>query len=102
MRIFEFEEYISDLTEAEMQQIKEWVKKYEKYFNLHDSQTFEGSVDELTDDCINQSGISEAKKQKVRSHLEKLYRLSDGLSVVMAPDAQFQYTNIDQVQRFQY
>ena len=105
MRILEFLEYQesnSSLSESEMGLIKEWVKKYEKYFNLYDTHEFEGSVQELTDDCLNQLEIDSKKGEMVKSYLESLYKLSDGLSVVMAPDAQFQYTNIDQVQRFQY
>lgn len=105
MNILEFEEYLSDsqtLTEDEKSRIMEWVKKYEKYFNLYDTKKFKVSVDGLTDDCLIQVGIRQEKRQIVKDYIQELYKLSDGLSVVMAPDAQFQYTNIDQVQRFQY
>jgi hypothetical protein len=105
MNILEFEEYLSggmELRDNEKFLIKEWVKKYEKYFNLYDTEKFKGSVDGLTDDCLNQISINQEKRQGVKKYIQELYKLSDGLSVVMAPDMQFQYTNIDQVQRFQY
>ena len=105
MNILEFEEYLSGgvtLRDNEKSQIKEWVKKYEKYFNLYDTKKFKGSIDGLTDDCLNQTSIRQEKRQGVKEYIQELYKLSDGLSVVMAPDPQFQYTNIDQVQRFQY
>jgi hypothetical protein len=46
--------------------------------------------------------IDKSKKQAVSDYLSDLYSLSDGLSVVMAPGLEFQSTDIDQVQRFQY
>jgi hypothetical protein len=91
-----------DLNDAERAEIKNWVKKYEKFYNFHDSGNFLDSVDSLTDDCLNQLNLDKTKRDEVKDYLQSLYDLSDGLSVVMAPDPQFQYTNIDQVQRFQY
>jgi hypothetical protein len=104
MKILEFEDFIDDseLNPEEKAKIKEWVKKYEKYFNYHDTHNFADSIEEVTDDCLNQLGIEIPKREKVKYYLENLYDLSDGLSVVMAPDMQFQYNDIDQVQRFQY
>ena len=103
-KILELDDYMDDLdlTDFERNEIRNWVKKYEKYFNFHDSGEFEDSVDQITNDCISQLGIDKSKKEEIQSYLEDLYTLSDGLSVVMSPDPQFQYTGIDQVQRFQY
>lgn len=102
--ILEYSDYIEDfsLSPVEQADIRNWVKKYEKYFNFHDSGNFYASMDDLVDDAIRQLGIDKSKKSDVQDYIQGLYDLSDGLSVVMAPDTQFQYTNIDQVQRFQY
>ena len=101
--ILEIEDYLEgDLTVPEMQSIKEWVRKYEKYYNFHNSGDFSSLIEEFTDDCIKNLEYPESKREDVAEYLQTLYNLSDGLSVVMAPDAQFQYNTIDQVQRFQY
>ena len=102
MKILEFELYSKDIEVRDQNRIKEWVKKYEKYFNFHNSSNFADSIDQITQDCLDQLGFEENKKESVKSYLESLYDLSDGLSVVMAPTPEFQYNNIDQVQRFQY
>lgn len=91
-----------DLSPEEKFEIKEWVRKYEKYFNFHDTGNFIDSIDQITTDCLNQLGIDKSKKDQVESYLQSIYSLSDGLSVVMAPSPEFQYTQIDQVQRFNY
>jgi hypothetical protein len=99
--ILEFSEFNdSNLTDSEMRTIKEWVKKYEKYFNFHDGENFDSSIDQLASDVMSQTGIDQSKTNDVVSYLEELYSLSDGLSVVMAPDRQFQDTDIDQLTRF--
>jgi hypothetical protein len=99
--ILEFSEFIEDdLSVEEMNQIKDWVKKYEKYFNFHDSDNFESSLDQLSSDVMEQTGIDKSKTNSVVRYLEELYLLGDGLSVVMAPDAQFQSRDIDQLTRF--
>ena len=101
--ILEIEDYIDGgLTVPEMQSIKEWVRKYEKYYNFHNSGDFSNLIEEFTDDCVKHLEYPDSKKEEVAEYLQTLYNLSDGLSVVMAPDAQFQYNTIDQVQRFQY
>jgi hypothetical protein len=99
--ILEFSEFEdAGLSESEMNLIKDWVKKYEKYFNFHDTENFESSIDQLAADVIDQTGIDKSKTNDVIEYLEELYLLSDGISVVMAPDAQFQSRDIDQLTRF--
>jgi hypothetical protein len=99
--ILEFSEFKdAGLSESEMNLIKDWVKKYEKYFNFHDTENFESSIDQLAADVIDQTGIDKSKTNDVIEYLEELYLLSDGISVVMAPDAQFQSRDIDQLTRF--
>jgi hypothetical protein len=99
--ILEFSEFEdAGLSESEMNLIKDWVKKYEKYFNFHDTENFESSIDQLAADVIDQTGIDKSKTNDVIKYLEELYLLSDGISVVMAPDAQFQSRDIDQLTRF--
>lgn len=103
-KILEYSDYIEafDLDAPTQAEIRDWVKKYEKYFNFHNDGTFLDSIDKLTDDCMNQLNIDKSKSDAVKSYIEGLQDLSDGLSVVMAPNAEFQYNDIDQVQRFQY
>jgi hypothetical protein len=104
-KILEFEDYLEadlELDEAQKAMLKNWVKKYEKYFNFHNSGSFIDSIDDITKDAVEQLGIDKSKSDAVKDYLESLYDLSDGISVIMAPGMEFQYTNIDQVQRFQY
>ena len=99
--ILEFSEFSdSELTDNEMSVIKNWVKKYEKYFNFHNGDNFDSSIDQLAADVMGQTGIDELKTNAVIGYLEELYSLADGLSVVMAPDEQFQSRDIDQLTRF--
>ncbi len=103
--IVEFDDYLEDdleLDEPQKAMIRNWIQKYEKYFNFHDSGNFADSIEEITKDCVEQLGIDKSKSDAVQDYLESLYTLADGLSVVMAPGPELQYTNIDQVQRFQY
>ncbi len=103
-KILEFSDYLDDLdlSQEEQAEIKNWIKKYEKYFNFHDSGNFMDSVDQITTDALNQLGIDKSKRDEVQSYIESLYDLSDGISVIMAPEPEINYNGIDQVQRFQY
>lgn len=103
-KLLEFSDFIenSELSQMEQSEIKEWIKKYEKYFNFHNSGNFLDSVDQITDDALTQLGIDKSKRNAVKDYISDLYSLSDGLSVIMAPGPEFNYNNIDQVQRFQY
>lgn len=94
----EFDEGALDMNEMSI--IKDWVKKYEKYFNFHNGDNFDSSIDQLASDVIDQTGIDKSKTNAVIEYLEELYSLADGLSVVMAPDEQFQSRDIDQLTRF--
>ena len=94
----EFDEGALDMNE--MMIIKDWVKKYEKYFNFHNGDNFDSSIDQLASDVMDQTGIDKSKTNAVIEYLEELYSLADGLSVVMAPDEQFQSRDIDQLTRF--
>lgn len=103
-KILEYSDYLEDLSLSmeEQAEIRNWVKKYERYFNFHDSGNFFSSVDQITNDAIKQLGIDPSKKDDVQDYINSLYDLSDGLSVVMTPDPQLQQTGIDQLTRFQY
>lgn len=91
-----------ELTDMEKDQIREWVKKYEKYFNFHDTDSFMDSSDQMAQDCVDQLGFSKEKADAVKDYLESLQDLSDGLSLVMSPTPEIIHTDIDQVTRFQY
>ena len=69
--ILEFSEFEDvGLSESEMNLIKEWVKKYEKYFNFHGSENFESSIDQLAADVMDQTGIDRSKTNYVIEYLE--------------------------------
>lgn len=100
-RILEFDDFISNLslTEPEQAEIKNFLKKYEKYFNFHDTGEFETSIDQIVNDVMNQFNFPPQKKEDVQNFIQGLHTLSDGISVIMQPDPQIIYrTNPDQVQ----
>ena len=55
----EFDEGALDMNEMSI--IKDWVKKYEKYFNFHNGDNFDSSIDQLASDVIDQTGIDKSK-----------------------------------------
>lgn len=104
-RIKLFEDFMEDdleLSDMQKDQIREWLKKYEKYFNFQDTGNFFDSVDQITKDCVSQLGFDKSKTGVVQDYIESLQGLSDGLSFVMSPGPELQYNTIDQVVRFQY
>jgi hypothetical protein len=106
-KLMEFEDFSGtgddlDLNELERAQIRTWIQKYEKYFNFHDSGNFMDSIDQITKDAIEQLDIDKSKSDQVQDYIQSLYDLSDGISVIMAPNKELNLNDIDQVQRFQY
>ncbi len=93
---------ILGLNDMEREQIKTWIQKYEKYFNFHDSGNFMDSIDQITKDALEQLDIDKSKSGEVQDYIQSLYDLSDGISVIMAPNKELNLNDIDQVQRFQY
>ena len=93
---------ILGLNDMEREQIKTWIQKYEKYFNFHDSGNFMDSIDQITKDALEQLDIDKSKSDEVQDYIQGLYDLSDGISVIMAPNKELNLNDIDQVQRFQY
>ncbi len=93
---------ILGLSDMEREQIKTWIQKYEKYFNFHDSGNFIDSIDQITKDALEQLDIDKSKSDDVQDYIQSLYDLSDGISVIMAPNKELNLNDIDQVQRFQY
>ena len=93
---------ILDLNDMAREQIKAWIQKYEKYFNFHDSGNFMDSIDQITKDALEQLNIDKSKSDEVQDYIQSLYDLSDGISVIMAPNKELNLNDIDQVQRFQY
>jgi hypothetical protein len=97
----EFDDFLSNLSLTEPQQamIKDFVKKYEKYFKFHDPEEFLNSIDKIVDDVMSQFSFPPDKKEDVKNYISGLQTLSDGISVIMAPDAQIAYrTQPDMVQ----
>ena len=102
MRILlEFDDFIDEASLSEEQQsmIRAFVKKYEKYFNFHDSAKFEESIGQIADDIMSKLSISTSLKDAVEEYITSLHTLSDGISVVMTPDPHLIYRkNPDMVQ----
>lgn len=92
-RILEFDDFVSNLslTEPEQAQIRDFVKKYEKYFNFHDAAQLDDSLDKIVDDVMRETGIDQSKKEDVKNYISSLQSLSDGISVIMSPNPQFIY-----------
>jgi hypothetical protein len=106
-KLMEFDDFsdsgdILGLNDMEREQIKTWIQKYEKYFNFHDSGNFMDSIDQITKDALEQLNIDKSKSDEVQDYIQSLYDLSDGISVIMAPNKELNLNDIDQVQRFQY
>jgi hypothetical protein len=106
-KLMEFDDFsdsgdILGLNDMEREQIKTWIQKYEKYFNFHDSGNFMDSIDQITKDALEQLNIDKSKSDEVQDYIQGLYDLSDGISVIMAPNKELNLNDIDQVQRFQY
>lgn len=100
-RILEFDDFVSNLSlsEIEQAQIKDFVKKYEKYTSFHDASELQNSLDEIVNDVMTQFNFPATKKDDVKNYIQGLQTLSDGISVIMSPGPQFIYrTNPDMVQ----
>jgi len=101
MRLLEFDDFLSNLslTEPEQQMIKDFVRKYEKYFQFHDPAEFEESLDTIVSDVMTHFNFPASKKEDVTNFITGLHTLSDGISVIMSPGAEMIYrTNPDMVQ----
>lgn len=100
-RIFEFDDFLSNLslTLPQQEMIKDFVRKYEKYFKFHDPAEFNNSLDQIVDDVMGRFSIDPSLKDDVKNYISGLQSLSDGISVIMAPDPQIIYrTQPDMVQ----
>ncbi len=104
-RILEFDDFVSDLSLSEVEQaeIKDFVKKYEKFMNFHDTGEFESSLDEITNDVMTHFNFPATKKPDVQNFIQSLQTLSDGISVIMSPGPEIIYrTEPDMVQTIVY
>ena len=104
-RILEFDDFVSDLSLSEVEQaeIKDFVKKYEKFMNFHDTGEFQSSLDEITNDVMTHFNFPATKKQDVQNFIQSLQTLSDGISVIMSPGPEIIYrTEPDMVQTIVY
>lgn len=99
--ITEFDDFMSDLSLSQPDQamIRNFVKKYEKYFKFHDPAEFENSLGKIVDDVMNTYKFPAEKKDDIRNYISSLHDLSDGISVIMSPNPQTIYrTQPDMVQ----
>lgn len=92
------------LSLREKSEVKKFLEKYEKYFNFQDSQNFESKILSISNDICKKNKIHVDKCGEVENYIRELYDLSDGegLSFVLTPGPNFQYTQSDQVQRLHY
>jgi hypothetical protein len=100
-KIVEFDDFMSDLslTQAQQEMIKSFMRKYEKYFQFHDPNEFEASLDQIVTDVINQYSFNPDLRDDIKNYISGLQNLSDGISVIMAPDPEIIYrTQPDMVQ----
>lgn len=81
--------------------ISEFIRKYEKYMNLYNGDLSDDFLDVVVKDIVENVDV-DSTPSDIRNFILDSLQLSEGISIVMAPNAQFQYTDIDQVQRFQY
>lgn len=81
--------------------ISEFIRKYEKYMNLYNGDRSDDFLDVVVKDIVENTDV-DSTTSDIRNFILDSLQLSEGISIVMAPNAQFQYTDIDQVQRFQY
>lgn len=99
--IKEFDDFMSNLALSEPDQamIKDFVKKYEKYFKFHDPEEFLNSIDQIVNDVMTHFSFPPEKREDVKNYISGLQTLSDGISVIMAPGPQISYqTQPDMVQ----
>lgn len=100
-QILEFEDFMSDLalTQPQQEMIKSFMRKYEKYFQFHDPDEFEKSLDQIVTDIINQYSFNPDLRSDIKNYISGLQNLSDGISVIMAPGPELIYrTQPDMVQ----
>ena len=81
--------------------ISEFIRKYEKYMNLYNGDRSDDFLDVVVKDIVENTDV-DSTSSDIKDFILDSLQLSEGISIVMAPNAQFQYTDIDQVQRFQY
>lgn len=106
-KILEFDEFSDEsvigLSAEDQAQIRNFMEKYIKYFNFSDENTFQDSLDYLTDDVMKRFNFEPYKRDEVQSYLSELQDLSDGLSVIMTPGEELIYRKqADYVQKFLY
>jgi hypothetical protein len=89
------------ISDQEKKDVKNFLEKYEKYFNFQDSENFEESLVSLSNVICDKCKIDIEKCGGVEEYIRELYNLSDGegLSFILSPGPTFAYTQADQVQR---
>ena len=99
-----FEDFLQELSLSDdiQKRIKEWMANNESEFNFRDDSDFEQNYDTTVDDCMTDLNISKDLRDDVKDFMQGQMDLSDGISVIMAPEKELNLNPIDQVQRFQY
>jgi len=99
-----FEDFLQELSLSDdiQKRIKEWMSNNESEFDFKDDSDFEQNYDTIVDDCMTDLNISKDLRDDVKDFMQGQMDLSDGISVIMAPETELNLNPIDQVQRFQY
>jgi len=99
-----FEDFLQELSLSDdiQRRIKEWMANNESEFDFKDDSDFEQNYDTIVDDCMTELNINKDLRDDVKDFMQGQMDLSDGISVIMAPEKEINLNPIDQVQRFQY
>ncbi len=106
-KILEFDEFSDDsglsLSPQDQAEIRSFMEKYVKYLDFNDENTFQDSLDDITNEVMKRFNFDPSKRDLVQSYLSELQDLSDGLSVIMSPNEEIIYRKqADYVQKFLY
>jgi hypothetical protein len=99
-----FEDFLEEMSLSDdiQKRIKQWMTDNESEFDFKDDSSFEENADTVVDDCMTDLNINKSLKSDVKDFMQNQMDLSDGISVIMAPEKELNLNPIDQVQRFQY
>jgi hypothetical protein len=99
-----FEDFLEEMSLSDdiQKRIKQWMADNESEFDFKDDSSFEENADTVVDDCMTDLNINKSLKSDVKDFMQNQMDLSDGISVIMAPEKELNLNPIDQVQRFQY
>jgi len=94
-----YDEY-QGLSKSNLYAIRKWMIKYNKYFNYYNE--FSSHINKIIDDIIDTLKIDKKHKDAIERYILSLYDSSDDLSIKISTSPNLDYTQIDQISRFEY